>query len=72
MRTFIIRLQDDAGGAGRPGDSAPRLRGVVDEVATGLRAIFRNDQELLTALAAALAGAPPDRSAVRPPEHPPG
>ena len=61
MRTFIVRLQEDAGGGRQPGAAAPRLRGVVDEVATGLRATFRNDSELLTALSAAMAAdaAPP-------------
>ena len=34
---------------------APRLCGVVDEVATGLRATFRDAQELVTALMTAAA-----------------
>ena len=59
MRTFIIRLQEDTGDSGRTGADASRLRGVVDEVATGLRATFRNDQELVTALVAAVGGGPP-------------
>jgi len=53
VRTFIVRLQEDAGGSGRTASAIPRLRGTVHEVATGLRATFRNDQELLTALTAA-------------------
>ena len=60
MRTFIVRLQEDAGGSGRGGAATTRLRGVVDEVATGLRATFRNDQELVTALMAAVGAGPPD------------
>lgn len=59
MRTFIIRLQEDTGDSGRTGAAGPRLRGVVNEVATGLRATFRNDQELVTALVAAVGGGPP-------------
>jgi hypothetical protein len=57
VRIFIVRLQEDAGGSGRTGATDAtglRLRGVVDEVATGLRATFRNDQELVTALKAAV------------------
>jgi hypothetical protein len=60
MRTFIVRLMEDAGGGHTPGAVSPRLRGVVDEVATGLRATFRDDTELLTALTAAMAGEPAD------------
>jgi len=59
VRTFIVRLQEDAGGSGRTDASTRRLRGVVDEVATGLRATFRNDQELVTALLAAMGTDPP-------------
>ena len=67
MKTFIVRVQEDAGGSGaggsdRGGTATPRLRGVVDEVSTGLRATFRNDQELVTALLAALGGDPPGPS----------
>lgn len=58
MRTFIVRLQEDTAGR-RPDAAAPRLRGFVDEVASGLRATFRDEQELLTALAVALAVDPP-------------
>jgi hypothetical protein len=54
VRTFIVRLLEDAGGLDQPGPAAPRLKGVVDEVATGLRAVFRNDAELLAALLAAM------------------
>jgi hypothetical protein len=59
VRTFIIRLQEDAGGSGRTGTATPRLRGFVDEVASGLRAKFRSERELLTALTAALTLDPP-------------
>jgi hypothetical protein len=57
VRTFIVRLQE-AGASTGAAQPAPRLRGVVDEVATGLRATFRNEQELVTALAAAVADRP--------------
>jgi hypothetical protein len=56
VRTFIVRLQEDSGADA--GADALRLRGFVDEVATGLRATFRTDQELVTALAAALTDVP--------------
>jgi hypothetical protein len=56
VRTFIVRLQD-ASGSGRPGAVGPRLRGVVDEVATGMRTTFRDDRELVTALTTALGAA---------------
>jgi hypothetical protein len=59
VRTFIIRLREDAGDSDRTGAATPRLRGVVDEVATGLRATFRNDRELVTALVAAVGADPP-------------
>jgi len=59
-----VRLLEEAGGPARPDPAAP-LRGVVDEVATGLRATFRNDAELLTALATAMAAEP-----ARPSEDP--
>ena len=62
MRTFIVRLQQDADGSGRTGAATARLRGVVDEVATGLRATFRNDQELVAALLAAVGSGPADPS----------
>jgi hypothetical protein len=54
MRTFIVRLVQDASGTSQPGARRPRLRGVVDEVATGSRTTFRDDQELVAALSAAL------------------
>jgi hypothetical protein len=70
VRTFIVRLHEDPGGSTRPvheapgsshraGAAGPRLRGVVDEVATGLRVTFRNDRELVTALMAAVGADPP-------------
>ena len=59
MRTFIVRLQEDSGGSGRAGADAPRMRGFVDEVASGMRVTFRNEQELVTALMAAAAADPP-------------
>ena len=59
MRTFIIRLQEDATGSGPAAAATPRLRGVVDEVATGLRATFRNDGELVTALISAMGAGRP-------------
>jgi hypothetical protein len=61
VRTFIVRLLQDASGG--PGAARPRLRGVVDEVATGMRTTFRDDQELVTALTTALGAA----SSGRPP-----
>jgi hypothetical protein len=62
VRTFIVRLQEDAGGGDRGGAATPRLRGVVDEVATGLRATFRNQQELVTALMTAVAADRPGQA----------
>lgn len=50
MRTFIVRFHEDT-----TADAArERMRGVVDEVATGRRVTFRCSEELLAALAAAL------------------
>lgn len=72
MKTFVVRLHevagDQAGGdrvsggpaGGTAGADSPRLRGVVDEVATGLRTTFRSELELITALKAAMDTAPPD------------
>jgi hypothetical protein len=58
MRTFIVRFHEDTTTDAARG----RMRGVVDEVATGRRVTFRSSEELLTALAAALgADVPPDR-----------
>ena len=59
VRTFIIRLLDDAGGSDRRGAAAAGLRGFVDEVTSGLRARFRNEQELVAALRTAVAVDPP-------------
>jgi hypothetical protein len=59
VRTFIIRLLEDAGGSGRSGAVAPGLRGFVDEVTSGLRARFRNEQELVAALRTAVTVDPP-------------
>ena len=60
MRTFIVRLREEADGTGRTGAAVlPPLRGVVDDVATGMRATFRNDQELVMALMAAVGAGPP-------------
>lgn len=73
MRTFIVRLQEDAVGSNRSGAAAVRLRGVVDEVATGSRATFRDDRELVTALMAAVGADPPGppwSGASRPPQEP--
>jgi hypothetical protein len=55
VRTFIVRLLGEPGGGGQRGPAAPRLRGVVDEVASGLRTTFGTGQELLAALTAAAA-----------------
>ncbi len=50
MRTFIVRFHEDT-----TADAAnDRMRGVVDEVATGRRVTFRCSEELVAALAAAL------------------
>jgi hypothetical protein len=58
VRTFIVRLQEEAGASTGTARAEPRLRGVVDEVATGMRATFRNERELVTALTAAVAYRP--------------
>lgn len=63
MKTFVVRLHEVAGDdqtGGTAGADSPRLRGVVDEVATGLRTTFRSELELVTALKAAMDTAPPD------------
>jgi len=58
MRAFIVRFHEDTTADAARG----RMRGVVDEVATGRRVTFRSSEELLAALAAALgADVPPDR-----------
>ena len=59
VRTFIIRLLDEAGGSGRGETTAAGLRGFVDEVTSGLRARFRNEQELVAALHTAVTVDPP-------------
>ena len=59
MRTFIVRLLEDATASGQRGAAAPALRGFVDEVTSGLRAPFRNEQELVAALLTAVAVDPP-------------
>ncbi len=58
MKTFVVRLFEDAGGD-PAGPGTPRLRGVVDEVATGLRATFRSELELIAALKTAMGTEPP-------------
>jgi len=61
VRTFIVRVREARDGGDWGGAANPRLRGVVDEVATGLRATFRDAQELIAALMTASAvhhGAP--------------
>jgi len=68
VRTFIIRLLEETGAGAGSARVPPRLRGFVDEVATGLRATFRDEQELVTALTHAVtdrAGPPwgPERAA---------
>jgi hypothetical protein len=70
VRTFIVRLHEHPGGStravhdgpgrgDRSGAAGPWLRGVVDDVATGLRVTFRNDRELVLALMAAVGAGPP-------------
>jgi hypothetical protein len=54
VRTFIVRLQEDAISGNPAGSAAPRLCGVVDEVSTGTSATFRNDRELIATLVAAI------------------
>jgi hypothetical protein len=55
VRTFIVRIREARDGGDREGVTIPRLRGVVDEVATGLRATFRDAHELVAALLTAAA-----------------
>jgi hypothetical protein len=50
VRTFVVRLHEDSGGREGRDVATAQLRGVVDDVGTGLRSTFRNDQELLAAL----------------------
>ena len=58
MKTFVVRLHEDAG-SDPAGADVQRLCGVVDEVATGLRATFRSEGELVAALKAAVMGTDP-------------
>lgn len=58
MKTFVVRVFEDVGSDSASADT-PRLRGVVDEVATGLRATFRSELELVAALKAAMGTEPP-------------
>jgi hypothetical protein len=50
VRTFVVRLHEDSGGCDGRDVATAQLRGVVDDVGTGMRSTFRNDQELLAAL----------------------
>lgn len=61
MKTFVVRLYEDAGSdpAGPVGAAAARLCGVIDEVATGLRATFRSEIELVAVLKTAIGAEPP-------------
>ena len=61
MQTFVVRLHEDAG-SDPAGADIPRLCGVVDEVATGLRVTFRSEIELVAALKAAMGTDPPGSS----------
>jgi hypothetical protein len=51
MRTFIVRIHEDAAAAMTPPEV---LRGVIDEVATGQRMAFRSADELISVLATAV------------------
>lgn len=53
MKTFVVRVHEDAG-SDPAGADTPRLRGLVDEVATGLRATFRSELELVAVLKAGI------------------
>ena len=53
MKTFVVRIYEDDG-SDPAGEDTPRLRGVVDEVATGLRTTFRSELELVAGLKAAM------------------
>jgi hypothetical protein len=59
VRTFIVRLHPGAGPGDRVVTAGPGLHGVVDEVASGLRATFTSGQELLAALVSAVAADSP-------------
>ena len=58
MKTFVVRLHEDAG-SDPAGADMSRLCGVIDEVATGLRATFRSERELVAALKAHMGTDPP-------------
>jgi len=58
VKTFLVRLHEDADSKPAAAD-IPRLCGVIDEVATGLRATFRSERELVAALRAAMGADPP-------------
>lgn len=58
MKTFVVRLYEDAG-IDPAGAAAARLCGVIDEVATGLRATFRSEIELVAVLKTAIGAEPP-------------
>jgi hypothetical protein len=49
MDTFVVRIR-------RSNPSDPGLRGVVDEVASGLRSTFRSSDELIVVLTGAPGG----------------
>ncbi len=61
MKTFVVRLHEDAD-SDLVGADIPRLCGVIDEVATGLRETFRSEGELVAALKAAMGTDPPGPS----------
>jgi len=58
VKTFLVRLHEDADSKPAAAD-IPRLCGVIDEVATGLRATFRSERELVAALKAHMGTDPP-------------
>lgn len=58
MKTFVVRLYEDAGSAPASAD-VPRLCGVLEQVTTGLRATFRDERQLVAALKAAMGTDPP-------------
>jgi hypothetical protein len=49
MDTFVVRVYRSGGQEGLPDDD--RLRGVVEEISTGVHATFRDAKELLSILA---------------------
>jgi hypothetical protein len=58
VKTFVVRLHEDAD-SDPVGADISRLCGVIDQVATGLRATFRSEGELVAALKAAMGTDPP-------------